>query len=294
MEGWTRYRASLREKTAVLWLCCALFYLAAAKSNDHHGHPAMSVSASHLYYTCPEGANATLVCNQRGGALHPNDSLWRLWFFTPHKDQHCTKHGPRNVTFKHSKLSSGLHFGATQENFWVQLQNVTHADQGRYCCAALEIESIHHEAVQRTHSHMFLNIIPRGTGSPNCTVSAPSAPEGTVPVALAMGACILALLSLPLILLLVYRQRQSAQSRRRAQELVRMDSEAHGHENPVFLGGSPQIKNRTVSQIMARQSSETGRHLLSEPGTPLSPPAHGDVFFPAEDTIFETPELRQV
>lgn len=59
-------------------------------------------------------------------------------------------------------------------------------------------------------------------------------------------------------------------------------SEVHGHENPVFLGGSPQIKTRTVSQIMARQSSETGRHLLSEPGTPLSPPAHGDVFFPVE------------
>lgn len=59
-------------------------------------------------------------------------------------------------------------------------------------------------------------------------------------------------------------------------------SEVHGHENPVFLGGSPQVKTRTVSQIMARQSSETGRHLLSEPGTPLSPPAHGDVFFPAE------------
>lgn len=63
---------------------------------------------------------------------------------------------------------------------------------------------------------------------------------------------------------------------------VCVSSEAHGHENPVFLGGSPQIKTRTVSQIMARQSSETGRHLLSEPGTPLSPPAHGDVFFPAE------------
>lgn len=41
------------------------------------------------------------------------------------------------------------------------------------------------------------------------------APPGTVPVALAMGACILALLSLPLILALVYRQRQSAQSSRR-------------------------------------------------------------------------------
>lgn len=59
-------------------------------------------------------------------------------------------------------------------------------------------------------------------------------------------------------------------------------SEALGHENPVFLGGSPQTKTRTVSQIMTRQSSETGRHLLSELGTPLSPPAHGDVFFPIE------------
>lgn len=40
-------------------------------------------------------------------------------------------------------------------------------------------------------------------------------PPGTVPVALAMGACVLALLSLPLILVLVYRQRQGAQSSRR-------------------------------------------------------------------------------
>lgn len=110
-------------------------------------------------------------------------------------------------------------------------------------------------------------------------------------VALAVAACVLALLSLPLILVLVYKQRQSAESSRRAQELVRMDSEALGHENPVFLGGSPQVKTRTVSQIMTRQSSETGRHLLSEPGTPLSPAGPGDVFFPAEDPIPESPDL---
>lgn len=139
----------------------SFFLLSLAKSNPSHGHPTMSVSASHLYYTCPEGANATLVCNQRGAALHANDSLWHLWFFTPHKDQHCTsQHGPRNVTIKHNKLPPGLHFGATEANFWVQLQNVTHADQGRYCCAALEFENTHHDAVQRTHSHMFLKIIP--------------------------------------------------------------------------------------------------------------------------------------
>lgn len=135
--------------------------LSLANSNPNHGHPTMSVSASHLYYTCPEGANATLVCNQRGAALHPNDSLRHLWFFTPHKEQHCTsQHGPRNITLKHTKLPPGVHFGATQENFWVQLQHVTHADQGRYCCAALELENTHHSAVQRTHSHMFLKVTP--------------------------------------------------------------------------------------------------------------------------------------
>lgn len=64
-------------------------------------------------------------------------------------------------------------------------------------------------------------------------------------------------------------------------------SEALGHENPVFLGGSPQTKTRTVSQIMTRQSSETGRHLLSTPGTPLSPTAHGDVFFPIEGRTWQ-------
>ncbi len=41
------------------------------------------------------------------------------------------------------------------------------------------------------------------------------ASPGSVPVALAVAACILALLSLPLILVLVYKQRQTAQSGRR-------------------------------------------------------------------------------
>lgn len=59
-------------------------------------------------------------------------------------------------------------------------------------------------------------------------------------------------------------------------------SEAPGHDNPVFMGGSPKTKTRTLSQILTRQPSESGRHLLSDPGTPLSPPAHGDVFFPSE------------
>lgn len=57
-------------------------------------------------------------------------------------------------------------------------------------------------------------------------------------------------------------------------------SEAQGHENPVYMG-SPQPPSRTVAQILTRQTSETGRHLLSDPGTPFSPNPQGDVFFPA-------------
>ncbi|KTF91903.1 hypothetical protein cypCar_00023104 [Cyprinus carpio] len=75
-----------------------------------------------------------------------------------------------------------------------------------------------------------------------------------------------------------------------AHELVRMDSEAQAHENPVFMGDSPQPKPRTVSQIM-RQSSETGRHLLSDPGTPFSPNIQGEMFFPAQGPIPESPNL---
>ena len=150
-----------RGKNKNMFSVMYLLSLSLAKSNSLHGHPTLSVSASHLYYTCPEGANATLVCNQRGATLHPNDTLWHLWFFTPHKDRHCTsQHGPRNMTLKHAKLPPGLHFGATQENFWVQLQHLTHADQGRYCCALLEFENTHHNTVQRTHSHLFLKILP--------------------------------------------------------------------------------------------------------------------------------------
>ncbi|KAM9344825.1 V-type immunoglobulin domain-containing suppressor of T-cell activation [Symphorus nematophorus] len=295
MEWGLPCRTSLWGQKPLLWFCSLLFYIAAAKGMSH-SHSTISVSAPHLYYTCPEGATAKLVCSQRGAALHPTDVLKRSWLFTPHSDQHCVaKMGPRHAGHSHvnHSMPPGLQFGSAEHEFWVTLQNVTHADQGRYCCMVLDIQKDHNHLslLQRPHSHIILQVTPRRNGSQECTVWDPTPPGGSVPVALAVAACILALLSLPLILVLVYKQRQNAQSSRRAQELVRMDSEAHGHENPVFLGGSPQIKTRTVSQIMTRQSSDTGRHLLSDPGTPLTPPVHGDVFFPIEDTILESPEF---
>nr|XP_046256994.1 V-type immunoglobulin domain-containing suppressor of T-cell activation [Scatophagus argus] len=293
---------SLWGKKLMLWVLSVLFYIARAKGEMSHGHATMSVSPPHLYYTCPEGANVKMVCTQRGAPLHPKDAVKHIWLFTPHSDQHCTgRLGPRNITIGgHSHgnhtVPAGLQTGYAEHDFWVALQNVTHADQGRYCCMVMELKVDHKHVtpMQRLHSHVILQVTPKRNGSQTCTVWDPTPPGGSVPVALAVAACVLALLSLPVILVLVYKQRQNAHSSRRAQELVRMDSEAHGHENPVFLGGSPQIKTRTVSQIMARQSSETGRHLLSEPGTPLTPPAHGDVFFPIEDTILESPELLQI
>ncbi|XP_038593374.1 V-type immunoglobulin domain-containing suppressor of T-cell activation [Micropterus salmoides] len=302
MEWGLPCRTSLWRKKLIFWFCSVLVNIAGAKGEMSHAHPTLSVSAPHLYYTCPEGATAKLVCGQRGATLYPKDVLKHSWLFTTHSDQHCIGgQGPRHIIIgSHShgnhSLPPGLQFGFAEHSFWVVLQNVTHADQGRYCCLLLDfqIEHKHGSIVQRPHSHIILQVTPRRNGSQVCTVWDPTPPEGSVAVALAIAACILALLSLPLILVLVYKQRHNDQSSRRAQELVRMDSEAHGHENPVFLGGSPQIKTRTVSQIMTRQSSETGRNLLSEPGTPLSPHVYGDVFFPVEDTIPESPDFLQV
>ncbi|XP_023142114.1 V-type immunoglobulin domain-containing suppressor of T-cell activation [Amphiprion ocellaris] len=298
MERGLHRRTSVWGDKSMLWFLSAVFSVAAATGETSHSHPTLGVSAPHLYYSCPEGATAKLVCIQKGATLYPSDVVRRSWLFTPHSDQHCTgREGPRNTAFHgNHTLPPGLQFGHAEQNLWVVLQNVTHADQGRYCCMVLDfkVEHKHGSLVQKSHSHIILQVTPRRNGPQNCTVWDPTPTGGTMPAVLAIAACILALLSLPLILVLVYKQRQNAQSSRRAQELVRMDSEAHGHENPVFLGESPQIKTRTVSQIMTRQSSETGRHLLSEPGTPLSPPTHGDVFFPIEDTIPESPDFLQV
>ncbi|KAK0135520.1 V-type immunoglobulin domain-containing suppressor of T-cell activation [Merluccius polli] len=260
-----------------------------------HAEPTLGVSAPHLYYTCPEGATVKLVCAQRGTKLHPEDQLHHYWLFTQHSQQHChDKVGPRHTRLDHHTkvATAGLSYGGLEQNFWVALENVTIQDQGRYCCVVLEHE--HATMVHTYHSHVVLHVTPRTNGSQDCTVWDPQPPESTAFAAVATAACIVALLSLPLIMLLVYKQRHQVRSSRRAHELVRMDSEAQGHENPVFLGGSPQPKTRTVSQIMTRQSSETGRHLLSEPGTPLSPPVQGDVFFPIHDAIPESPDFMQM
>uniref|UniRef100_A0A3Q0R5Y6 V-set immunoregulatory receptor n=1 Tax=Amphilophus citrinellus TaxID=61819 RepID=A0A3Q0R5Y6_AMPCI len=253
----------------------------------HHSHSTMVASAPHQYYTCSEGATAKMVCTQKGTLLNPSDAVKSTWLFTSHSDQHCVPgKGPRNYSHLNRTLPPGVQFRLSENDHWLTLQNVRASDQGRYCCVILEVKVDHKHGhiVQKSYNHVILHVIPRKCAK--CLGVLSVASPGSVPVALAITACIVALLSLPLILVLVYKQRENSPSRRRI--------ETQGHENPVFLGGSPETKTRTVSQIMTRQSSETGRHLLSEPGTPFSPPAHGDVFFPAEDAIPESPEFQQV
>ncbi|CAN9499999.1 unnamed protein product [Ophioblennius macclurei] len=220
---------------------CWFFYFLVSTAGGETSH-SLSVYSPHQRYTCPEGATAKLVCVHNGVTKHTEDVLRRIWLFTPHADKHCTpSNGPRHMVHRHGNhtLPPGLHFGHGDNRLWVILQNVTRADQGRYCCMVLDVlqEHQHLSIEQKTHSHVILHVTERRDGVQNCTVQDPTPTDGSVPVALAIAACLLALLSLPLILVLVYKQRQNAQSSRRAQELVRMDSEAIGHENPVFLGG---------------------------------------------------------
>ncbi|KAG5266736.1 hypothetical protein AALO_G00235620 [Alosa alosa] len=223
------------------------------------------LTAPHQHYACPEGANVTLKGQHpRGGrTLRANRSL---------------------------PLSAAGIYMVEGSRVMLRLIDVRLGDQGRYCCLVAEK---HHKGT--LHSHVLLTVGPRREGSLTCTEmnTNNNDNDGKVTAVFATAACIMAFLCLPLILVLVYRQRQTAQANRRAHELVRMDSEAQGHDNPVFLGGSPQAKTRTVSQIMTRQSSETGRHLLSDPGTPLTP-AYGDVFFPMQEPIPESPNILQV
>ncbi|XP_016520288.1 V-type immunoglobulin domain-containing suppressor of T-cell activation isoform X1 [Poecilia formosa] len=295
-----RRRTSVWRTKPTFWVC---FLFAVAEVAPTHSSSSLTVSAAHRYYSCPEGVTAKLVCNQKNTNLHPDQHVADRWLFTPHIDMHCKRgETPRDVAHKGHSSQLGVEMGHSNENMWVILRNVTLADQGRYCCLALGAKIDHNHQSVESHSHIVLHVTPKRDGATNCTFWDPTPPPGmkptlppaSVPVALALAACILALLSLPLILVLVYKQRENSRSNRRGQELVRMDSEAQGHENPVFLGGSPQTKTRTVSQILTRQPSETSRHLLSDPGTPLSPPAHGDVFFPSEDVIPENPDLVQI
>ncbi|XP_058240269.1 V-type immunoglobulin domain-containing suppressor of T-cell activation isoform X3 [Hemibagrus wyckioides] len=257
------------ELLSAVWLCLYLV-MAVQGNSEYHADP-LSVSTPYVSYMCPEGANVTLVCEQSGSLDHPKDRLHHAWLFTQHMDQRC--HSPL-----HGQHSNSIVYRSQAKSFSITLLEVTQANQGRYCCLVLDLqpESKHKPHVlQEAHSYMTLTIMPR-----------------SVTASVAIGVVIMCVLCLPVLLVLVYRQRQTTHSSRRAHELVRMGSEAQGHENPVYMGSSPKTPSRTVAQILTRQTSETGRHLLADPGTPFSPNPQGDVFFPAHEPIPESPDFQ--
>ncbi|XP_073729672.1 V-type immunoglobulin domain-containing suppressor of T-cell activation [Misgurnus anguillicaudatus] len=266
-----------------LWLCAYLFLAVQARGEPH----SLTLSAPHKHYECPVGANITLTCSQSGSKTHPENKLHHTWLFTSHTQEHCHKGlHPRGAGATNRSL--GVEYSWDEHLFSINLQNIKANDQGRYCCLLLDIQTKKHKIELEAHNYILLTVMSARNGSLKCSELVQNSSEDALAEGLAIAACIAFILCLPLILMLVYRQRQAVRQSRRAHELVRMDS-AQGHENAVFAADSPEPKLRTVSQIM-RQSSETGRHLLSDPGTPFSP-TQGDVFFSVQEPIPESPNL---
>ncbi|NWT71594.1 VISTA protein, partial [Prunella himalayana] len=263
---------------------------------------------------CPEGQNVTLSCRISGALAERHDLLYKTWYFSSTGDQSCSdKRHIRNVTDRELRHDLSRHHelpgNASQKSlpgrqsghhgvefvldhhgaFHIVVMNLTLQDSGNYCCYAVEVRREGHgkpHTVQVAHGFVELRI-QRGEAA----LPALQPWQGAVPgkgditaAALATGACIVGILCLPLILLLIYKQRQAASSRRIS---------AQGIENPVFEAappGSAEPRPRPPLRCAAgRLPSESGRHLLSEPSTPLSPPGPGDCFFPTLDPVPDSP-----
>ncbi|XP_062436579.1 V-type immunoglobulin domain-containing suppressor of T-cell activation [Rhea pennata] len=295
-------------------LLAALCLLAA-----HGGAAAFLVTAPYGLCVCPEGQNVTLTCRVSGPLADRHDLLYKTWYFSGDGDQSCSdKRHVRNATDRELRHEPGRRRGPPANGtgapphphphgvellldrhgaFHIVVTNLTPGDSGNYCCYAAEAHREHSKLHTRRVAHGVVELrIRQGRGVPqNCTFHAAAGKDITA-AALATGACIVGILCLPLILLLIYKQRQAV-SNRRAHELVRMESSAQGIENPVFEavpgggggGGAETWPRAPLAYAPARQASESGRHLLSEPSTPLSPPGPGECFFPTLDPVPDSP-----
>ncbi|XP_052019580.1 V-type immunoglobulin domain-containing suppressor of T-cell activation isoform X2 [Apodemus sylvaticus] len=280
---------------------------------------AFKVATPYSLYVCPEGQNATLTCRILGPASKGHDvAFYKTWYLSSRGEvQVCKEHWPiRNLTSQQLHQHHGSHPAANAShdqahthgleltfdrhgNFSITLHNVTSRDSGLYCCLVIEVK--HHHPEQRLYGYMELQVQTGKDSASTCTAyqSNEQDSDSITAAALATGACIVGILCLPLILLLVYKQRQVA-THRRAQELVRMDSNIQGIENPGFettppFQGMAEAKTRPpLSYVAQRQPSESGRYLLSDPSTPLSPPGPGDVFFPSLDPVPDSPNSEVI
>ncbi|KFP03888.1 Platelet receptor Gi24, partial [Calypte anna] len=276
------------------------------------GPSAFLITTPYSLYVCPEGQNVTLTCRISGPLADHHDLLYKTWYFSSNGDQSCSeKKHIRNVTDKELHHDPGRHHepvgNGTQKSpfgghhgvefvpdhhgaFHIVVMNLTLQDSGNYCCYAVEARREHGKPQTLQVAHGFVELqIQQGEPSPPPSSSLPFFLADITAAALATGACIVGILCLPLILLLIYKQRQAVSSRC-AHELVRMESRAQGIENPVFeaVPSEPQPRPQ-LSYMASRLPSESGRHLLSEPSTPLSPPGPGESFFPTLDPVPDSP-----
>uniref|UniRef100_A0A8C0J3Q5 Ig-like domain-containing protein n=1 Tax=Chelonoidis abingdonii TaxID=106734 RepID=A0A8C0J3Q5_CHEAB len=275
------------------------------------------ITTPYSLYVCPEGQNVTLTCKLSGPLSARHDLLYKIWYFSSNGDQSCSeKQHIRNVTERDLHHEPGKHHG-THSNvteryfhgeranhhglettsdhhgtFHIIMMNLTLQDSGNYCCYVVETKKEHDKHNYQQVAHGFMELrIQKDHLWLLCSVSDITA------AALATGACIVGILCLPLILILIYKQRQAVNIRR-AHELVRMESNAQGIENPGFEAiPSTNTESRPKPQMTymaSRQQSESGRHLLSEPNTPLSPPGTGDCFFPTLEPVPDSPNSMKV
>ncbi|XP_063163592.1 V-type immunoglobulin domain-containing suppressor of T-cell activation [Candoia aspera] len=279
-------------------------------------------------YICPEGQNVTLTCKISGVLANQHDLISRAWYFSNKDDHRCSQRKHiRNISVKElhheaEKHHGQLHVNDTAEKyvhghqvnhhglefslihhgtFYVTIANLTLEDRGYYCCYLAEAKKENNKPQIQQHAYGFMELrIQKANGTfPNCTFHPAdnTDSENTTAVTIATAACIVGILCLPLILLLIYKQRQII-THRRAHELVRMESNAHGIENPVF-DAVPDIDSESrpkpqLTFMVSRQPSESDRHLLSESNTPLSPPVPGQCFFPSLEPVPDSPDLTKV
>ncbi|NWY54126.1 VISTA protein, partial [Chionis minor] len=277
------------------------------------GPAAFLITTPYSLCVCPEGQNVTLTCRISGPLADHHDLLYKTWYFSSNGDQSCSeKKHIRNVTEKelhhdlvrHHELSGngtrksslrgqashhGVEFVPDHHGaFHIVVMNLTLQDSGNYCCYAVEARWEHGKPHTLQVAHSFVELqIQQGEGECKANPpfqALPSSVADITAAALATGACIVGILCLPLILLLIYKQRQAVSSRR---------TSAQGIENPVFEelpSASKEPRPRPQLSYMAtRQPSESGRHLLSEPSTPLSPTGPGECFFPTLDPVPDSP-----
>ncbi|KAM5240467.1 V-type immunoglobulin domain-containing suppressor of T-cell activation isoform 3-T3 [Hipposideros larvatus] len=195
---------------------------------------AFKVATPYSLYVCPEGQNVTLTCRILGPVAKGHDvTFYKTWYRSSRGEvQACSDRRPiRNVTFQDLHLHHGSHQAANSSqdlarhhglesvsdhhgNFSITMFNLTTMDNGLYCCLVVELR--HHHSEQRVHGDMELQV-QKGSEAPSKCVAYPPSrreSENITAAALATGACIVGILCLPLILLLVYKQRQVASNRR--------------------------------------------------------------------------------